>query len=144
MMMLKDVMTRDPVVIAPDAMLQEAAQVMRDIDSGVIPVCDGKRLLGMLTDRDIAVRAAADGKDPKATPVHEVMTSDIAYCFEDDDVQKAASAMEERQIRRLIVLDRDKGLAGIVSLGDLAVHTADDRLAGEVAEAVSEPADPER
>lgn len=143
-MLLKDIMTRDPVVIAPDSTLQEAAQVMRDIDTGIIPVCDDGRLLGMLTDRDLAVRATAEGKDPKATAVHELMSAEIVYCFEDEDVRRAADIMEQRQIRRLIVLNRDKRLTGIVSLGDVAVHTGEDRLAGEVTEAVSEPADPER
>jgi CBS domain-containing protein len=94
----------------------------------------------MLTDRDITIRATAAGKDPNQTRGEEVMTPDVVYCFEDDDTRDAARKMEEHQLRRLIVLNRDKRLVGILSLGDLAVHTADDRLAGEVAEAGSEPA----
>jgi CBS domain-containing protein len=141
---LKDIMTRDPVVLKPDATLKDAARRMRDLDSGVMPVGENDRLVGMLTDRDITVRATAEGKDPNGTPVREVMTQDVVYCFEDDDVRDAAKKMEEHQIRRLIVLNRDKRLVGIVALGDIAVHAPSDRLAGEITEAVSEPADAAR
>ena len=143
-MQLKDIMTRDPVVLRPDAPLKEAARRMRDLDSGVMPVGEGDRLVGMLTDRDITVRATAEGRDPNGTPVREVMTPDVVYCFEDDDVRAAARKMEEHQIRRLIVLNRDKRLVGIVALGDIAVHAPSDRLTGEITEAVSEPADAAR
>ena len=138
-MQLSDIMTSNPVVLGPDTMLRDAAQKMRDLDSGVMPVGENDRLVGMLTDRDITVRATADGKDPNTTPVRDVMTSDVVYCFVDDDIEMAARTMEENQIRRVIVLDRDKRLVGIASLGDLAVHAPSDRLAGEVTEGVSEP-----
>jgi CBS domain-containing protein len=141
---LKDIMTRDPVVLPPDATLKDAARRMRDLDSGVMPVGDNDRLVGMLTDRDITVRATAEGKDPNGTRVREAMSPDVVYCFEDDDVRAAAKKMEEHQIRRLIVLNRDKRLVGIVALGDIAVHAPSDRLAGEITEAVSEPADAAR
>ena len=143
-MQIREIMTREPVVIGPDMVLKEAAETMRDLDSGVMPVGQNDRLVGMLTDRDITIRATAAGKDPNQTRVEEVMTPDVVYCFEDDDARDAALKMEEHQIRRLIVLNHDNRLVGILSLGDLAVHTSDDRLAGEVAEAVSEPAEPER
>jgi CBS domain-containing protein len=143
-MQLKDVMTRDPVVLSPDVPLKEAAQRMREIDSGVMPVGEDDRLLGMLTDRDLTVRATAEGRDPNDTPVREVMTPEVVYCFEDDDVRDAARKMEEHQVRRLIVLNRDKRLVGIVALGDIAVHAPSDRLAGEITEAVSEPGNVER
>ena len=143
-MQLRDVMTRDVEVIHPDAPIEEAAAKMKALNVGPMPVCDGDRLLGMLTDRDITVRATAAGRDPKATKAREVMTPDVAYCFEDQDVKEAARLMEEKQIRRLVVLNRDKRLVGIVSLGDLAVETGDERMAGEVVERVSEPARPER
>ena len=143
-MQLKDIMTRDPVVLSPETTLKEAARKMRDLDSGVMPIGERDRLVGMLTDRDITVRATAEGKDPNGTPVREAMTTDVVYCFEDDDVRGAARKMEEHQIRRLIVLNRDKRLVGIVALGDIAVHAPDDRLPGEIAEAVSEPAEPAR
>jgi CBS domain-containing protein len=138
-MQLSDIMTANPVVLGPDTVLREAARKMREIDSGVMPVGENDRLVGMLTDRDITVRATADGKDPNTTPVRDVMSSEVIYCFVDDDVEVAARKMEEHQIRRVIVLNRDKRLVGIASLGDLAVHAPTDRLAGEVTEAVSEP-----
>ena len=138
-MQLSEIMTSNPVVLRPDTMLREAAQKMRELDSGVMPVGDSDRLVGMLTDRDITVRATADGKDPNTTPVRDVMTSDVVYCFADDDIEMAARTMEENQVRRVMVLDRDKRLVGIASLGDIAMHAPTDRLAGEVIEAVSEP-----
>lgn len=143
-MQLREIMTRDPVVVSPATTLKQAAAKMRDIDTGVLPIGEQDRLVGMLTDRDITVRATAQGKDPSATKVSEVMTEDTVYCFDDDDVKDAAAKMEAHQIRRLIVLDRDKRLVGMVSLGDLAVDTGDERLAGEVTEKVSEPAQPKR
>jgi CBS domain-containing protein len=141
---IKEIMTRDPVVAPPDTTLREAARTMRELDSGVLPIGEDDRLLGILTDRDITVRATAEGKDPNATPVREVMSSEVVSCFEDEDERDAAAKMEEHQLRRLVVLDRDERLVGIVSLGDLAVHTTDDRLSAEVTEAVSEPAQVER
>lgn len=143
-MQIAEIMTRDPVVASPDATLREAAQMMRELDSGVLPVGEGDRLLGILTDRDITIRATAEGKDPNATPVREVMSTEVVSCFEDEDEQEAAARMEQHQLRRLVVIDRDERLVGIVSLGDLAVYTSDDRLAGEVTEAVSEPTEAER
>jgi CBS domain-containing protein len=143
-MQLKDVMTRDVEVVHPHATLEEAAAKMDSLNIGPLPVCDGNRLVGMVTDRDITVRATAAGKDPRTTQVREVMTDDVVYCFDDDDTNEAARLMEEQQIRRLVVLDRDKRLVGIVSLGDLAVATQDDQLSGEVLERISEPAEPDR
>ena len=138
-MKVKDVMTRGAECVRPEATLQEAAQKMKSLDVGPLPVCDNDRLVGMLTDRDITVRAVAEGKDPRATRVRDAMTEGICYCFEDDDVADAARLMKEQQIRRLVVLNRDKRLAGIVSLGDLAVETGDEHLAGQTLEHVSQP-----
>jgi CBS domain-containing protein len=143
-MQLNEVMTRDVEVIHPNATLEEAAERMDALNVGPLPVCDGDRLVGMLTDRDITVRATAAGRDPKTTRVREVMTQDVVYAFEDQDVREATRLMEEKQIRRLVVLDRDKRLVGIVSLGDLAVETGDDRTTGEVLERISTPSEPDR
>ena len=104
-MLLRDVMTRHVEVIHPDATLREAAQKMKTLDVGPVPVCDGERLQGMLTDRDITIRATAEGRDPNTTRVRDVMTPDMVYCFEDQDVREAARIMEERQIRRLVSKD---------------------------------------
>jgi CBS domain-containing protein len=105
-MLLKEIMTSDPECIFPDDTLQEAARKMRDLDIGPLPVCGAnKSLSGMITDRDIIIRAVAEGKDPRTTPVREAMTGEIIACFEDQD---AARTMQERQVRRLVVLNRDK------------------------------------
>jgi len=141
-MLLKDVMTTSVEVVHPDATLQEAAQKMKDLDVGPVPVCDGERLVGMLTDRDITIRATAEGRDPKTTPVREAMTPEVVYCFEDQSVEEAARLMEEKKIRRLVVLNRNKKLAGIVSLGDVATSTGNERLSGEILKQVSEPSPP--
>jgi CBS domain-containing protein len=139
-MQLKDIMTRNPECVRSDSTLQEAARKMRDLEVGPLPVCgDDNRLAGMITDRDITVRAVAEGKDPKMTPVRQVMTEEIAFVFEDQDIDDAASMMQERQVRRLAVLNRDKRLVGIVSLGDLATETGDVQRSGEVLQDVSEP-----
>jgi CBS domain-containing protein len=143
-MQLKEIMTRDVEVVRPDATLQEAAGRMKALDVGVVPVCDGEHLMGMLTDRDITVRATAAGRDPRTTRVRDVMTPDVVYCFEDQDVTEAQRLMQERQIRRLLILNRDKRLAGVVSLGDLAVKAGADKVGGAVLERVSEPAQPKR
>jgi CBS domain-containing protein len=143
-MQLKEMMTPHVEVVHPDASLQEAAQKMKGLDVGPLPVCTGDRLEGMLTDRDITVRAVAEGRDPRTTKVHEVMTSEVVYAFEDQDVAEAARLMEQHQIRRVVVLNRNQQLVGMVSLGDLAVRTGDERQAGKTLERVSEPAEPER
>ncbi len=115
---------------------------MQDLNVGILPVLDGDTLLGVLTDRDITLRATTAGQDPRWTTVQQAMTPNLVYCFEDQDVQEAARLMQQKQIRRLLVLDREKQLVGIVSLGDLAVEIANDGLVGQVLEAVSEPVHP--
>ena len=138
-MQLKDVMTPGVEVIAPEASIYEAAQKMRHRDVGPLPVCDRERLIGMLTDRDITVRAVAAGRDPLTTLVRDVMTPDVVYGFDDQDVQDAARLMAQYQIRRLPVLNRNKQLVGMVALGDLAVHPGTQPVTAEVLEQVSEP-----
>jgi CBS domain-containing protein len=135
-------MTRDCECIAPDSTLQEAACRMKELNVGPLPVCADDRLAGMVTDRDIVLRAVAEGCDPKTARVRDVMTPHVAYCFEDQEVEDAARLMKDRQIRRLVVLDRDRRLIGIVSLGDIAVDTGDRNLAGETLGRISEPAMP--
>jgi CBS domain-containing protein len=142
-MKVKEVMTRGVEVIHPEATVKEAAEKMKKLDVGPLPVCDNDRLLGMLTDRDVTLRATAEGRDPAQLKVSDVMTPGVEYCFEDDDVREAARHMETKQIRRLPVLNRDKRLVGIVSLGDLAVDS-DEKLAGKALKGISEPAEPKR
>lgn len=140
---LEEIMTRNAQVIEPDATLQEAARLMKNLDVGGLPVCDGERLCGFITDRDIAIRAVAEGEDPGTCKVSDVMSKELHWCYADEDVEKAAQLMRQYQIRRLMVLDRDKKLCGIVSLGDLAVEGEDDEFAGEVLEKVSESTSPQ-
>jgi len=121
-MQVKEVMTRGAECVGPDDTLQDAARKMKNLDVGPLPVCDNDRLAGMLTDRDIVLRCVAEGRDARSAKVRDAMSEGISYCFEDDDVAEAARQMKEKQIRRLVVLNRDKRLVGIVSLGDLAAR----------------------
>jgi CBS domain-containing protein len=120
-MKIADVMSSDVQLINTDKTLRDAAILMKKIDAGVLPVTDGERLVGMITDRDIALRGLAEGKGPEAK-VREAMTQEVKYCFDDEDVAQVANNMAELQVRRLPVLDRDKRLVGIVSLADLATE----------------------
>ena len=139
-MKVRDVMTRGCECIEPDRTLQEAAERMKALDVGPLPVCDNDRLTGMLTDRDIVLRSVARGEDPTEARVRDAMTPMVEYCFDDEEIEDAARHMTTNRIRRLPVLNRDKRLVGIVSLGDIAVGTHDDHLAGETLERISEPA----
>jgi len=140
-MRIKSLMTSKVECIRPEATIEQAARRMRDLDVGPLPVCgDEDRLVGIITDRDITVRAVAQGMDPKTMLVREVMTPSILYCFDDQNVEEAGRLMMEHQVRRLVVLNRQKKLVGIISLGDLAVETGDDLMAGELVEAISQPA----
>jgi CBS domain-containing protein/uncharacterized protein (DUF2267 family) len=140
-MKLKDVMTENVEVVAPDTSLEEAARKMRDLDVGLLPVCDGERVVGMLSDRDLTIRATAEGRDPKTTPVRESMTPEVLSLFEDQEVSDAEQLMSERQVRRLTILNRDKRFVGIVSLGDVATKTDKTRAVGKTLEKVSETGD---
>lgn len=143
-MKVSDVMTRAVDVIHPDATLDEAAERMKRLDIGPLPVCEGDKLLGIITDRDITVRATAESRDPATTRVSEIMTPEVVFTYDDEDLKEATKLMQEHQLRRLVVLNREKKLVGIVSLGDLAVETKDDKLKGEVLEQISKPAENEK
>ena len=136
-MKVSEVMTRDVQTVRPDQSVQQAANFMLNADAGSIPVTDGDRLLGMITDRDIAVRGIARGYGPE-TPVRELMTDDLVIVRLNDDVEEAAAKMSEAQVRRLPVLDDKECLCGIVSLGDLSRAT-DTECASEALEGVSQP-----
>lgn len=139
-MKVKEIVTPNPQCISPDSSLCDAARKMKSLDVGILPICENDRLVGTITDRDIAIRAVADGLDPKTATVRQVMSQGVVYCFEDRSIEEAAELMEQKQIRRLPVLNEQKRLVGIVSLGDLAVRTHKEKLAGEVLERVSERA----
>jgi CBS domain-containing protein len=136
---LKDVMSRDVQVISPDATIREAAQQMRDGDFGMMPVGENDRMIGAISDRDIAIRALAEGKGPDAK-VREVMSEGIVWAYENDSVEDGAQIMSEKQIRRLPIVDADKRLVGIVALGDFAVDSDDIDTAGEALSDISQPA----
>ena len=118
-MKIKEAMTTNVRIAKPDQTIREAAQAMAEVDSGVLPVGENDRLIGMITDRDIAVRGVGEGKGPE-TSVREVMTDHVDYCFEDQDVEEVTKNMASIKVRRLPVLNRDKRLVGIISLGDIA------------------------
>jgi len=138
-MQIRDIMTRQVELVNPDTPLKEAARMMRDADIGFLPVGESDRLVGTLTDRDIAIRAVADGKDPNSCKVSDAMTPEIAYAFEDQDSSEAAQIMAEKQIRRLPIMSRDNRLVGVVAIGDLATKTGDDDVVGQTIQDVSEP-----
>ena len=136
-MRVSDVMTRNVQVASPRQTVQEAARLMGEIDAGALPVGDDNRLVGMITDRDIALRAVAQGKGPD-TQVGEVMSTDVKYCFDDEDTSDVCDNMGEQRVRRLPVVNRQKQLVGILSLGDIAV-IAGRRAAGEALAGISRP-----
>ena len=138
-MKISEIMTRDVEIIQPDDTLRMAAQKMRNRDIGFLPVCDGESLMGVLSDRDITVRAFADGMDINVMLGRDLMTSPAIYCFDDQDVTEAAQVMGENQIRRLVILNREnKRVIGVISLGDLVRKGVTD-LSGQVLRKVSEP-----
>ena len=146
-MQIRDVMTPGVETVDSNAPAIEAAAKMREFDIGSLPVCDGERLEGLLTDRDIAVRLVAAGLDASTTKVSEIMTPGATYCFDDQTLEEAAAVMEAHQIRRLPILTRNKHLIGVLSLGDLAVRTlgTEDRdLADDALEDISAPSEPKR
>ena len=136
-MLIRDAMTRDVRTVSPSASLREAARAMSDMDVGALPVEEGDRLVGMVTDRDIAVRGVAIGKGPDAT-VGEVMTHEVLYCYDDEDVEDVCENLADMQVRRLPVVNRDKRLIGIVSLADIAAAESSEN-AGQALEGISRP-----
>ena len=136
-MRVSECMSTDVRIASPDETLRQAAQAMADLDAGVLPVGDNDRLVGMITDRDIAVRGVADGKGPDAK-VREVMSAEVRYCYEDEDADDVLKNMGDIQVRRLPVLNRDNRLVGIISLGDLAT-TGEPRASGDALSEISRP-----
>ena len=136
-MKVREAMTGDVCLVEAGQSIRQAARLMADRDIGVLPVQENDRLVGMVTDRDIAVRAVAEGKGPETT-IGEVMSREVMYCFDDDDLDDVASNMGDIQVRRLPVVNRDKRLVGIVSLGDLA-RVEDARKAGQAMAGIATP-----
>ncbi len=136
-MQVSEAMTREVTLISPDQTICEAARVMGECDVGSLPVADNERLVGVITDRDIAIRGVAENLSPE-TPVREVMSKEVLYCFDDEPIEDVAQNMGEQQIRRLPVVDRQKRLVGIISIGDLS-HAAKPDTTGEALSQISEP-----
>jgi CBS domain-containing protein len=138
MQLVKELMSRDVKVISPDMSIVEAAKKMRDGDFGMMPVGEDDRMIGTISDRDIAIRAVAEGKDG-GTKVREVMSEGIAWAYEDETIEEAATIMSKRQVRRLPVVNRDKRLVGIVALGDFAVDSSEIQPAAKALSEISKP-----
>ena len=139
-MRVSEAMTRDVRVATPGQTIRDAAKTMAEIDAGILPVGENDRIVGMITDRDIAVRAVAQGKGPD-TPVREVMSTEhIHYCYEDDDLDEVAKNMGEHKVRRMPVMDRNKRLVGIVSIGDVA--QSEQKAAGNAVDKIAEKGGP--
>jgi CBS domain-containing protein len=143
-MLAREIMTRDLTAIGPDAMVAEAADKMRRLDVGVLPVVDDNHLVGIVTDRDLTIRSTAAEGDPTVDKIREVMTPTPIYCWDDAELSEVSRLMEHHQIRRIPVLDHDDHLVGMISLGDIAVVLGDKRLSGSVLEQVSSPSEPRR
>jgi CBS domain-containing protein len=143
MQTIADVMTRDVATVSPQESLRRAARMMDEMNIGALPVCDGEKLVGMITDRDITVRATAAGEAPDDTRVEQVMSGDVRWCFDNQSVDEVMQQMGDTQIRRVPVIGHDtKKLVGIVSLGDLATrHSAG---VDHTLENISSPAQPDR
>lgn len=140
---VKDVMTSGVRTLGPQDTVVLAAQAMEELDVGSLPVCDGERIVGMVTDRDIVVRGVAQDLSPASTRLEEVMSAQVEWVFEDEGLTEVAAKMQQMQVRRLPVLDRDRRLVGILSLGDLAAK-GDPQQAGAALADISEPARPTR
>src|SRR4030095_12192907 len=134
---VRDAMSRDVQVAMPEESIQNAARLMAELDAGVLPVGENDKLIGVITDRDIAVRAVALGKPP-STHVREVMSQEVLYCYDDQDLPAVAKNMAEQQVRRLPVVNRDKRLVGIISLADIA-HHENARIPGEAVSKITQP-----
>jgi CBS domain-containing protein len=137
-MKVKNAMTRDVRLVRPDQSIRDAAHLMAELDIGCLPVEEGDRMVGMITDRDIAVRAVAEGLNPQ-TPIRQVMSSEVMYCYDDQSVEEVTRNMADLRVRRLPVVDRNKRLVGILSLGDLAVAEQSQDEAAEALCGISRP-----
>lgn len=143
MMKVSEIMTRGVRTMAPNESIVQAAQAMDALDVGSLPVCDGTSLVGLVTDRDIVLRGVAQGCSNADTPLSAVMSKDVCWCFEDQSVDEVAEQMQEAQIRRMPVVDREKHLVGMVALGDIATKVSDVE-AGRALGNISEPSKPDR
>src|SRR3954447_10697410 len=139
-MKIHEIMTPNVECVEPTLPIGKAAEKMRDLDIGFLPICENGKLTGAVTDRDITVRSVAQGRDPRVAPVSEIMTQDIFFCYADEDVESVAEYMQENEVRRIVILNRQKKLVGVVSLGDIAKTSGEKELAGETLGEIAEAA----
>jgi CBS domain-containing protein len=130
-MKITEIMTRKVTCIDSTLPIAKAAEKMRDLDIGFLPVCENDKLVGTVTDRDITTRSVAQSRDPRLAPINEVMTRDVFYCYEDENVEDVARYMQQKEVRRMLILNRDKRLVGVVSIGDIARISGEKELAGQ-------------
>src|SRR5262245_18353052 len=139
-MKINEIMTKTVVCVEPTLPIAKAGEKMRDLDIGFLPICENDKLIGAVTDRDITIRSVARGRDPRLGPVSEIMTQDIFFGYDDEDVGHVARNMQEKEVRRLVILNRQKRLVRIVSLGDIAKTAGETDLAGETLGQIAEAA----
>src|SRR5262245_18534630 len=139
-MKVRQIMSHNVVCVEPTLPIAKVAQKMRELDVGFLPICENDRLIGTITDRDITIRSVAQGLDPRLIHIREIMSQSVFYCFDDEDVEQAGKAMQENEVRRILVLDRQKRLVGVVSIGDIARTTGESGLAGETLGEIAEAA----
>jgi len=139
-MKIGQIMSHNVECISPTTPIAVAAQTMRDLDIGFLAICEHDHLAGTLTDRDITIRSVAQGRDPRLATVQEIMTPEVFYCYDDDDVEQVSRRMQESEVKRMLILDRDRRLVGVVSLGDIAKTSGASAIAGETLADISEAA----
>ena len=139
-MKVTSVMTSNVECVAPDTSLQEAAQLMKALDVGFLPICENDSLIGTVTDRDIAIRSVAEGHDVRKTTVRDVMSAPVYYCYDDQDISECGHSMQSQSVRRMLVLNRSKNLVGVVSLGDIATRSGEPPLAATTLKQISSAA----
>jgi CBS domain-containing protein len=139
-MKVQEIMSRNVQSVTPTTLTAKAAEKMRDMRIGFLVVLEEDRLEGVLTDRDITVRSVAEGRDPRASRVGDIMTPSVFYCYEDDDIERVGELMREKEVRRMVILDRQERIVGVVSLGDIAKTIGETDLAGETLGDITEAA----
>ena len=139
-MKVQQIMSQNVQCIEPTTPISKDAEKMRELDIGFLAICDNDQLVGTVTDRDITIRSVAQGRDPRLAPIEEIMTPSVFYCYEDDDVEHVAKHMQEKEVRRMLILTRQKRLAGVVSIGDIAKAAGEEKLAGETLGEIAEAA----
>ncbi len=139
-MKIREIMSRNVESIQPDTTIKDAAEKMRLLDVGFLPVCDGETVVGTLTDRDITIRHVADGQNPYRVKAGDIMTPSAFYCFEDEDVEEVGRYMQQHEVRRVLIFDASQQLVGVASLGDISKAAGEERLVGETLKEIAEAA----